>query len=716
MTNLATPYNFIPTAPFVLSPEWAAQTSHDHPFIDGLSGELSIELRNDTPLCLGGKQEESTKDKAGKVHFNRTPDGTLAIPGSSLKGMLRNALAPVVFARMSQVEERKLSVRDISATGTYYHKNIVQQKASAGWLRFAEGQWQIKGCKHVRIHQADIIEHFKLSEGAWKRANTVEDRYSLLKGVKSLQFDQEPKKTLTAATNLGKGAISGSLVVTGQPGPAFDRSKSAKKWEFVFYAPQDKWYPVPAQTVTDFLFVHDNSEEWAFLRSQGHGQADIPVFFHGNVSDVKSMGLASMYRLAQRNSLHDALRNISAQHLDASKADLTELLFGRLQPEQAVEGGDNWGLRGRVNIGLFQAQASPQTKWTIETVLSSPKPSFHPAYLQQSGDSYVTLDSNTPKLQGWKRYPVKQENVQRPPQLEDGKEISNKVKVSLETVNEGTIFHGKIRFHNLRPVELGALLWILDFGGKDELRHALGMGKPFGLGQIKIDLKAEHSRITTNDRAALSGLATTDILTASQRVFVSYMDQVWQSVADTTNKNNRWEMSPQVMSLLAIADPEEGIRNEDELQYLVGPHPFLRIKQANESLQPYAKYTGPVWTDAVNATVQADANITIEQALAQKELEAQKQQEKVELEAARANMLAGDKVLSEVEEVLEKAEDLTKTVVGNVAKSINSIADLDPSERPALETAEPILQLAEGFDKDRINKAVRKIRKLLTPE
>ncbi|ART83450.1 CRISPR-associated RAMP family protein [Oceanisphaera profunda] len=716
MTRLSTPYRFVPTAPFVLTPEWAEQASHDHPFIDGLSGELAIEIRNDTPLCLGGKQIEATVEAAGKVHCNRTPDGKLAIPGSSLKGMLRNALAPVVFARMSQVEERKLSVRDISATGTYYHQNIVQKKASAGWLRFAEGQWQIKGCSHVRIHQADIIEHLKLNEHDWKKADTVKKRYELLKGVRTLQFDQEAKKTLTAATNLGKGAISGSLVVTGQPGNTFDKGRSAKKWEFVFYAPQDKWYPLSEQALTDFLFVHENSEEWAFLRNQGHQQTEIPVFFHGTVGDVKSMGLASMYRLAQKNSLHDALRNISAQHLDANNVDLTELLFGRLQPEQA-EAGNDWGLRGRVNIGLFQAAGSPETKWTVETVLSSPKASFHPAYLQQpNDDSYTTLDSKAPKLQGWKRYPVKPDYVQSPPPMEDGKEISNKVKVSLETINENTSFTGKIRFHNLRPVELGALLWILDFGGKDELRHALGMGKPFGLGQIKINLTADNSRVVANDRAALSCLATADILAASQQVFVSYMDDVWQTVADTTHKNSSWEASPQVVSLLTMADPVKGMQLEDELRYLVGPKPFLEVKKNQETLQDYAIFDQPNWNEATHSPVLANANMSIAQAREHADLVAQQQQEKAALVAARADMLAGEKILSEVKETITDAEDLTKTLVGNIAKEINSIANIEPEERPTLEFAEPILQLAEGCDKERINKAVKKIRKLLTPE
>lgn len=732
MTSLKTPYHFIPAAPFVLSPEWAAQANHDHPFMDGLSGELSIALRNDTPLCVGGQQDEATENAAGKVHFYRTPDGKMAIPGSSLKGMLRNALAPVVFARMSQVEERKLSVRDISTAGTYYHNNIVQQIASAGWLRFHNGQWQIQPCSYVRIHQAEIISHLKLDANQWKRASTVKSRYELLGGVKIIKFDiaervietKRGNKTVLITDNVGQGNHTGSLVVTGQPGSTFEQAK-AKKWEFVFYDEKDAWLAVSEQAMRDFLFVHENSNEWAFLRSQGHGQDAIPVFFHGSASDIKSMGLASMYRLAQQNSVHDALRNISEQHLSTHKADLTDLLFGRLQPDQTEDEKDAWGLRGRVNLGLFQAEGEPSTQWTDDTVLSSPKPSFHPAYLQQEilqkqpDGQYVTLDSKKPLLQGWKRYPVKPKNVQKPPRMEDGRDISNKVKVRLETVAEASVFHGKIRFHNLRPVELGALLWILDFGGRDELRHALGMGKPYGLGQVQLSLNEKSSRLIANDRAALAHLETADILTASKQVFLNYMNQVWETVAEVTSRNATWESSPQVVSLLAMADPWEGTKAGNELQYFVGTAPFLKVKQDKGFLRAYADYTEPGWTAAVNAPLVSNSEMTLEQALELAAEEKKAEQEKEERAAARENMLAGEKALDEINEVLEALSDvseLTATLEKNQTKEMNSIADLDPSDLPSLEYAEPILQLAESFDKKRLTKAANKIRKLLTPK
>lgn len=711
------PYNFIPTAPFVLYPEWAAQASHDHPFADGLCGELAIQLSNETPLCVGGRQQEATEQAAGRVHFYRTPDNQLAIPGSSLKGMLRNALAPVVFARMSQVEERKLSVRDISATGTYYYRNIVQQKASAGWLRFHQGQWQIRSCKHVRIHQRDIIDHLKLSERDWKNADTVKKRYALLKGINTLQFDQEPGKNLIRAVNLGKGKTTGSLVVTGQPGAVFDCGRSAKKWEFVFFDAQDDWQTVPQQAMRDFMFVHENSEEWACLRKQEHGQEEIPVFYHGSVSNISSMGLASMYRLAQQNSLHDALKNISNQHLDESKADLTELLFGRLQPQESAENGHNWGLRGRVNIGLLQAVENPRTDWTIDTVLSSPKPSFHPAYLQQQEGEYSTLDSRNPKLQGWKRYPVKPENVQEAPRMEDGRAVSNKVKVRLETVAEGSVFSGKIRFHNLRPVELGALLWILDFGERTELRHALGVGKPYGLGQVELKLQAEQSQVVANDRNALQGLAPNCVLHACRQVFTDYMDSVWQTAVDTVHANQGWEASPQVKSLREMADPQEGMKNDDSLLYLVGPKPFLDVKKNKEYLQLYASFTEANWrNEAITEGVTAGAELSVEQAMEKVAAQQQDKEQRRQLAEQRKSMSQGDRIISELAEQIAGKEELSSTDTKNFAKDINSITGLDQEQWPDPTTAKEVLGQFERFGKDRVNKAVTKVLKVLFPD
>jgi len=55
----------------------------------------------------------------------------------------------------------------------------------------------------------------------------------------------------------------------------------------------------------------------------------------------------------------------------------------------------------------------------------------------------------------------------------------------IKAIKAGASFSGRIRFENLSDVELGALLFILDL--PDNCRHKIGMGKPLGLGSIKIE-------------------------------------------------------------------------------------------------------------------------------------------------------------------------------------------------------------------------------------
>ena len=61
----------------------------------------------------------------------------------------------------------------------------------------------------------------------------------------------------------------------------------------------------------------------------------------------------------------------------------------------------------------------------------------------------------------------------------------------IKPITEGVTFTGRIRFENLSKVELGALLFVLELpsGVDEELCHKLGMGKPLGLGSVKITPK-----------------------------------------------------------------------------------------------------------------------------------------------------------------------------------------------------------------------------------
>ena len=65
-------------------------------------------------------------------------------------------------------------------------------------------------------------------------------------------------------------------------------------------------------------------------------------------------------------------------------------------------------------------------------------------------------------------------------------------------LNPGAEFTGKVRFHNLRKAEIGALLSAITFhGNNNKLFHSIGGAKPYGYGKIKVTVKnfkgLEHS-------------------------------------------------------------------------------------------------------------------------------------------------------------------------------------------------------------------------------
>ena len=57
----------------------------------------------------------------------------------------------------------------------------------------------------------------------------------------------------------------------------------------------------------------------------------------------------------------------------------------------------------------------------------------------------------------------------------------------INPISPGSIFKGTIRFENFSDEELGALLFAIDLPA--ECCHKLGMGKPLGLGSVRLDIE-----------------------------------------------------------------------------------------------------------------------------------------------------------------------------------------------------------------------------------
>lgn len=584
MSELGTPYRFVPLSQLVLLPDWGHLASHDHPFQDGVCGELELTLTCHTPLCVGGEQTKSSKEAPGKVHVFRAPDGRPAIPGASLKGMLRNVLEIAALGRFKQVEDQRLGVRDISSSDNFYTRAIVQTPVQAGWLCFKDGEWHIQPCTFSRLHQQDLIQWRDIALPRWAKAKSAKDRYELIGLLPSIRFATQPHKTKTqVASPEADGPLQGRVVVTGQPGEPFNEGRHSKKFEFIFHdklagAATSEQLTVTDEVMRGFMQIHQDSNEWAFWRAKlaaGSLDTGIPVFFHRSGSEVSSLGLAMMYKLPYRHSLHQAITHTHAAHLQGQAPDLADLIFGRIDDEHG-------SLRGRVGIGMahLSDDQDVQTQTFAPTVLSSPKPTFYPAYIRQDRNRFRQLMEPDAELAGWKRYPPAPVDV-APAPAKSGPTS----QVVLEAVPEGTRFRARVHLHNLRRVELGALLWIIDFGRRTDRHHGLGMGKPYGLGQVSLQLGGWQLR--ANDPAQGPGEPDAVWLDACRREFIDLMDQSLEAAGA-----GAWEASDPIKALLDLARPA---RTRHGLDYLGQPKDYVRLRHPEslgESRAWHEEYQG----------------------------------------------------------------------------------------------------------------------------
>jgi hypothetical protein len=166
MTACFAPYNFVPHAARVLFP--SAQEVHyaaqDLPHPDGMCGQIELDLLADGPLLVAANQTIG-QDGIKQTRFFRTPDQVLAIPGSSLRGMLANVLKIALFGKLNRVDDVRLAMRDLTkgaeevyqgkfsakdntATPPLYISNV-----KTGWLSFVDGHWQLQACEVARVER-----------------------------------------------------------------------------------------------------------------------------------------------------------------------------------------------------------------------------------------------------------------------------------------------------------------------------------------------------------------------------------------------------------------------------------------------------------------------------------------------------------------------------------------------------------------------------------
>jgi len=467
------------------------------------------------------------------------------IPGSSLRGMLRTLVEIVSYSKVERVSEKQLfyrSVRDrtyqqefVEPCGRVQHPphpsaNCFRTRVRAGFLRCQSGRYWIDACTFARIDtapnrrgiaQIPLIgnEPVFLGRGPgripnWQYQNqaidvvidNAEQDYFFERNRRHpdlyLRFRAVQQASFTLATL--PGARRGRLIITG--------AMQNKHMEFVFLEDCLERYDLDPAMVQRFQ-DDDQITPWqeqAFPKDKplpgsrpedGYLRNGEPVFFLLDADDqtVRFFGRAQLFRLPYGFAPADYVNHPVPKSDGAQPVDIADVLFGYVRGEKVQQ---DQVRAGRVFVGDAQLVSAPDGTWLdledgaqslTPRILASPKPTTHQHYLVQTQleeqrlHNYSSPPGET-TLRGHKLYWHQDAVAEQDIRELDAQRIQAAPKqyTRIRPVKAGVTFEFDIHFENLSKVELGALLWVLRLADDERYRLKLGMGKPLGMGSIKI--------------------------------------------------------------------------------------------------------------------------------------------------------------------------------------------------------------------------------------
>lgn len=307
--------------------------------------------------------------------------------------MIRNVLEIASFGKMQFVDDRRLSIRDISGQkvigDNYIRKMNGLQKAGFLHLR-KDSTAEIIPCDFVHISHRELEKWLKMPSPPYlftkQETFTVKAKYQRWNALvhqelpedtllPTIGFNVNSAATPNMATDLGYGRHTGTLVFTGQISDKGQR-KEGKYRDFVFYAKrQNDALKVSENILKDFFYIHGEDDKnskssWRdYWRQHFFKGRQIPVFYHVNADEqVKSIGLAYMYRLAYDYSIGETIAHTNKEHGKPTSYDLADLLFGKVHPDDQES---QHSLKSRVSFGTAIAIGNPQraeTKYSEATI------------------------------------------------------------------------------------------------------------------------------------------------------------------------------------------------------------------------------------------------------------------------------------------------------------------------------------------------------------
>ena len=527
------PYNFVELPERLV----AAPTDHkgDHSNYIGHTGVIHCTLTAETPLytrtalpldlaraldkAKNGWSDLSDADKESYAAFFHHGDGVPRIPGSSLRGMLRSLVEIGGYGKVDRVSRIGVVHRIISKdnVGTTYRNRIMRNVSEegskkhyfipnvrGGYVEKVGHGWQIRpavetdGTTFARVSNDDV-DFSSLS-----RWGTIRAAYHIYIQTNSYEFrplgdDDFIFIKRAAVTSFRPGATENfapaALLRGGRMG--------TKKSEAVIYAPDTMGVPLPVPRDLELAYRDQiTKEQKSILGNEGVLQNGHPVFYLMEGGNLTFFGHTAMMRLPYKRGPLDL---IPAYARDQQTIDIADTLFGFVRGSRQET---NQARAGRLTFhdGLATA-GTVQTAALNPRILSGPKTTTFQHYLVQESanpndfrsydDSLERTELRGIKLYWHQRHADRRSIAATPAPVNSARSQYTIIR----PLDAGAQFTFAIRFESLNNVELGALLWALQLGD-GETRLKLGMGKPLGMGSVRVvintvEISSRATRYTT---------------------------------------------------------------------------------------------------------------------------------------------------------------------------------------------------------------------------
>lgn len=485
-----------------------------------ISGYIDLELETLTPLFIQGE---------GSLPYMLGDKPVL--PGSSLRGMIKNIFKIITMGNMRAGEDffdRKVFFRSIVKNNKFQwskdlntlYKDILQpdgnSKVKPGFLIKVKNKYYVVQSKDerdtIKNFMPDILEPGKASrvrksDVIWKGTNAyiwtgtlgIE---ALRNGAKYGLFDtlQEYDAAKEKYNKEHKADIA-----NGKPfnmGKQLIRYIKLKETQWNIRTEVDiKQYQKDNNRkgvdLLDRRVMRKASDFRKIVNIPSDISAIAPCYYIPDEGVVEAFGHGRCFRIPYKHSIGEIVEKSYKEYSD-DMIDYTDAVFG-CSPEFAS--------RVYFEDAMPVDDVKPMQEFPAHPLLQ-PNPTSFQLYLKQDiGKQLKNWDSDGAEIRGYKMYwhqaNGKADMKASPEELEGDKTLEGNKKSEkqiqcrpMRPIPANTKFSSRLRFKNLLPEELGALLLTLDLDQSDnKIAFKLGKGKSIGLGSVRLsdyNLKIEH--------------------------------------------------------------------------------------------------------------------------------------------------------------------------------------------------------------------------------